>query len=191
MEVDAGMDASIGRIIISLDSLARTGWMLRGVPSSLAETVSSHLFASALIALESGFRMKRNGIAVDPYKAAAIALVHDLAESLIGDIAKVAGIDKSQAEARAFERLNLSLEVKELFREYEEANTVEAILARASEAAATYIRGCYFKELGYGVDEILDSMRKILMSYVDRTHMSAIIDIVNESFNIESCIIRA
>lgn len=181
------MDGSIGRIIESLESLARTGWMLRGVPNTLAETVSSHLFASALIALEAGFRMKKSGVPVDPFRAAAIALVHDLGESVIGDIAKVSGIDKSSAEEAAFESLKVSSSIKDLFREYEGSETVEALVARVSEAAATYLKGCYFKKLGYNVDEIIESMRRIVLSFSDKIPVDVIISIINESVDVDQC----
>ena len=181
------MDTSIGRIIESLESLARTGWMLRGVPNTIAETVSSHLFASALIALEAGFRIKKSGIPVDPFRAAAIALVHDLGESVIGDVAKVSGINKSTAEEAAFDSLSLSSEIKSLFKEYERSETIEALVARVSEATATYLKGCYFRKLGYDVDEIIESMRRIILSYSDKIPIEPIISIINESVDLEQC----
>ncbi len=181
------MDTSIGRIIESLESLARTGWMLRGVPNTIAETVASHLFASALIALEAGFRIKESGVPVDPFRAATIALVHDLGESVIGDIAKVSGIDKSKAEEAAFESLKLSSNIKNLFKEYESSDTIEALVARVSEAAATYLKGCYFRKLGYDVDEIIESMKRTILSYSDKIPVDLIISIVNESVDIEQC----
>jgi hypothetical protein len=42
----------INELIYSLNSIARSGWMIKGVEPCKAETVSQHLFASALIALE-------------------------------------------------------------------------------------------------------------------------------------------
>ena len=173
--------AGLSKLVISLSSLARTGWMLRGVPSSLAETVAEHLFSSSLIALEAGFRMKGRGYNIDPFKAASIALVHDLAEAYIGDIARVSGVDKSVAEAKAFSRLPLSDGIKRLYLEYEDQNTLEALVARASEAAATYLRACAFMETGYDVSEIADSMRRMIIDYAGHEGLEVIIDIVNES----------
>ncbi|MFN4046079.1 MAG: HD domain-containing protein, partial [Acidilobaceae archaeon] len=76
----------LGEVLAALTSLARTGWMLRGVPHSLAENVAEHLFVSAIIAYEIAVEASKRGLPVNPEKAAAVALVHDLAEALIGDI---------------------------------------------------------------------------------------------------------
>ncbi|MCE4601899.1 MAG: HD family hydrolase [Desulfurococcales archaeon] len=148
----------IGEVVEALSSLARTGWMLRGVPSQLAETVAEHLFTSALLALEIGFRAKDRGLNLDPYRAAVIALVHDVAESVIGDIPKTAGIDKSEAERRALASLPLHGEVLRLFEEFEEASTLEALVARIAELGATVVRARRYRELGYTrVEEIEES----------------------------------
>ncbi|MGC9210214.1 MAG: HD domain-containing protein [Acidilobus sp.] len=138
-------------IINSSRSLARTGWMLRGVPASIAESVSSHSFAAALIALELAQRL-----GLDPYRSAAIALVHDIAESRIGDIAKVANIDeaKRSAEATALDSLEVSAVIKGLVREYYDGNSDEALLARAADLAATLLVSRYYRRLGFDVSEI-------------------------------------
>lgn len=147
---------SLGGILEALYSLARTGWMLRGVPPQLAETVAHHLFASAVIASELGWRLRDLGIDVNVDRAAALALAHDLGESVIGDISRRAGLGraKREAEARAFESLPLSRGVKEYFREFEEASSIEAAVARVSELLATFWRACAYSRQGYGVEEI-------------------------------------
>lgn len=146
-------------IITSARSLARTGWMLRGVPPSMAETVSSHSFAAALLALELARR-----VGVDPYRAAAIALVHDLAETRVGDIAKVSGIDeaKRSAELRALDELEVSDLVRSLVREFYESKSDEAVIARAADLAATVMASRYYRSLGLPVDEIEQSSLKEL-----------------------------
>ncbi|MEB3774390.1 MAG: HD domain-containing protein [Desulfurococcales archaeon] len=149
------------RIITALSSLARTGWMLRGVPSTLAETVAEHLFASAVIALEAGYRLKDEGVEVDPHKAAAIALAHDMGEALIGDIAKVSGIDKTRVEEEAVARI--SGWVEQLYKEFEHGSSIEARIARASELAATILRARRYMTEGFkDVKEIEESSIKAL-----------------------------
>ena len=148
----------LSEVIEALSSLARTGWMLRGVPSQQAEAVAEHLFASALLALEIGLRARDDGLEIDPYKAAAIALVHDVGESVIGDIPKTAGIDKSEAERRAMESLPLHPEALRLFEEFEDKSTLEALVARVAELGATVLRARRYKALGYTrVEEIEES----------------------------------
>jgi len=157
---------SIVDVISVLNTLARTGWMLRGVPSQLAETVAEHLFASAVIALEAGYRLKKDGVDVDPYKAAAIALAHDMGEALIGDIAKVSGIDKSGVEEEAVSRIGGWVE--KLYKEFEHGSSIEAKIARASELAATVLRARSYMNLGFkSVREIEESSLKALTEVVD------------------------
>ncbi len=146
-------------LINSARSLARTGWMLRGVPPSMAETVSSHSFAAAVLALELAQRL-----GADPYRAAAIALVHDIAEARVGDIAKVSGIDeaKRSAELRALDELEVSGLVRSLVREFYESKSDEALVARAADLAATILASRYYRSLGLPVDEIeRTSMREL------------------------------
>ncbi|BAA81372.2 conserved hypothetical protein [Aeropyrum pernix K1] len=147
---------SLGEVLEALSSLSRTGWMLRGVPHQLAETVAEHLFASAVIAGEIAWRARSSGLQASPEKAVAIALYHDMAESVIGDISKRAGLSraKREAEARAFASLPLSEGVKNLFREFEEASSPEARIARVAELLATLWRSCVYVRLGFGVEDI-------------------------------------
>jgi putative hydrolase of HD superfamily len=72
----------------TLLNLARTVWLLRGVPPSLAETVAEHSFLSAFICIELGSRIQ----GVDIGKAVLYTLIHDLGEAFIGDITKPVGL---------------------------------------------------------------------------------------------------
>jgi putative hydrolase of HD superfamily len=77
---------------------------------------------------------------LDKTKVVKMALVHDLAECKVGDITPFDGVsvqDKHQQERKAMDdivdMLNHSpeaLELKELWMEYEEAKTPEALLCK-------------------------------------------------------------
>jgi putative hydrolase of HD superfamily len=155
----------LGEVLVALSGLARTGWMLRGVPSAIAESVAEHLFASTLIAYELSVEARRSGFNVDPERVAVIALSHDLAEAVVGDISRRAGIveAKEVAEARAFEDLEVSEDLKELYREYRDGSTLEAIVARISDNLATYVKARFYARLGFKVEGIAeDSLGKAL-----------------------------
>ncbi len=143
-------------VIVALNSLSRTGWMLRGVPSSLAESVSQHSFASALIAAEVA-----SSAGLDPFKAAFIALVHDIGESVIGDISRSADIkeEKEAAERRAIEGLDISL-IKASAIEYSEGKTPEAQAAKVGDLVSTMLQGRYYEALGFKVSDIVTSSCK-------------------------------
>jgi putative hydrolase of HD superfamily len=63
-----------------LKAAKRTGWLDRGVPNEEAESVADHSFRTAILAwLAAGEELDRD-------KVLKLALVHDLAEALTGDI---------------------------------------------------------------------------------------------------------
>lgn len=152
---------SLEEIVEALTSLSRTGWMLRGIPHTIAETVAEHSFHASLLALELSLRLRDMGYHIDPYKAAVIALVHDIGESIIGDIPRTAGIHdaKRNAEARAVSTLPIHDTIKALVSEFEELGSDEAVIARVAEMLATAAKARRYRLLGYeGVAEIEDNM---------------------------------
>ena len=110
----------------------RTGWVLREV--STPESVADHSWGTAhlvlLFAAEAGVNRER---------ALALALVHDLAEAETGDFPRrvspgaqpLAREEKAKREADAMARVGESFpELETLWREYEEAETAEALFVR-------------------------------------------------------------
>ena len=154
----------------ALSSLSRTGWMLRGVPHELAENVAEHSFWSAVLAFEISIELNRHGFKIDPYKTAVIALLHDTAESIIGDISKTANIEvaKTKAEYNAIESLPISYQSKRLLREFIEGDSKESIIARVSEILATILKSEYYLSVGYSkVVEIRDNLKNQLNKIID------------------------
>lgn len=78
--------------LMRLKRLYRQGWLKRGLPECLCESVAEHSFGTALLALLVLGRGERDGI--DGPRAALIALVHELGESYAGDITPVDGVAK-------------------------------------------------------------------------------------------------
>jgi putative hydrolase of HD superfamily len=144
----------------ALLSLARSGWMLRGIPGSIAETVAEHSFMSAFICLELA---DRAGVA-DPGKLVAYALVHDLGEAFVGDVTK----DLSSRIGELKNRIELDFVesevenelVRKLYREYAEQRSLESRMARLCNYIATYLVGLEYKRMGFEVDDILESTRR-------------------------------
>jgi putative hydrolase of HD superfamily len=67
---------------IRLKSLKRAGWIDRGVPVELAESVAEHSFQTALIA----WLAASDDPTLDRDRVLKLALVHDLPEALVGDM---------------------------------------------------------------------------------------------------------
>ena len=167
----------LGRALRGVVSLARTGWMLRGVPPGEAETVASHSYAAAIIAFELAVEAGRRGFRVNPYKAASLALIHDLAEGVIGDISRRAGIGeaKRRAEEEAFKALEVSGEARKLFMEFEEGSTMESRIARMAELLATYWMALIYSCRGYDVMEIGESSWREALELASREGMEELL----------------
>jgi putative hydrolase of HD superfamily len=122
------------RLIGKLKTTPRTGWVRRGVPRY--ESVADHSWRVATLSLLLFGRDDK----IDASKCIQMALVHDLAECLVGDIApddNVAKADKEKMEHDAMEKIALTLGqscpnnearqlVLDLFQEYEKRETSES-----------------------------------------------------------------
>jgi len=166
-----GVHDSLSSALRALNSLARTGWMLRGVPPSQAETVAQHSYTAAVLALELAWEARSRGVEVDPLRASVIALLHDFAEAWVGDIPKPAGLEaaKLAAEERAIEgEAPLSPLAKSLYREFNESRTREALIARAAELLATHLAATWYAGLGYPVDDILENTLRAAIKVAEK-----------------------
>ncbi len=155
--------------IVSLGNLPRTGWLLRGVPPSIAETVAEHSFLVAILALFMGRALIRDGLHINLDKVLTLALIHDIPEAIEGDIIKwvkdrVPSIDK--LDLVALEELGLN-EFSEELKELNELRTIEAVLIKLSDNLATYIQGLRYDVLGYrDVRDIIDGCLKAINDYI-------------------------
>ena len=135
----------------SASCLVRTGWMQRGVPPSLGESVADHSFSAALIAYEMALELEENGVEIDPERAALVALYHDLHEVIVGDIPKWstdrANDVKESLEKEAIGEMKKWLKGVKLAEEYFE-NTKEAIVARIAEKLSTYFQALRYENMG-------------------------------------------
>lgn len=125
MQDPKGFITFMGRVA-ALKKLDRAGWIECGIKGS--ESVADHMFGTAIIAL-----VLSDKFGIDKDKAIKMSLVHDLAESIIGDITpsqKVSREEKHVREAEAFAVLCEGLENKEeiirLWNEYEKGESKEA-----------------------------------------------------------------
>ena len=80
MEANPAVVVALCERLAALKRLPRTGWLQRGVAP--AESVADHTFGVALLALLLGDAAP----GVDRGRLLALALLHDLAEALLGDI---------------------------------------------------------------------------------------------------------
>jgi putative hydrolase of HD superfamily len=120
-----------------LKQIPRTGWVTKaGVEG--AESVADHSFRVGLAAMILSDLLK-----LDTLKAVRIALIHDLAESYIGDLTPEqvnGGLDKSSMEEEAMLRIlkDLPEQIQQIYleawREWVEGESSEARLVREVDA---------------------------------------------------------
>ncbi|XP_046383022.1 5'-deoxynucleotidase HDDC2 [Ischnura elegans] len=114
-------------LIGKLKHIKRTGWVLRGVNEP--EPIAGHMYRMAIMTflLEKQHNM-------DKFRCMKLALVHDMAECIVGDITPCCGVDpaeKHRKEVEAMEKLaalvgSSGKDMVELFKEYEDQSTPEA-----------------------------------------------------------------
>ena len=75
----------LARVLARLKSTPRTGWLDRGVPPALVESVADHSHAVALLAWVCAVQRRADGADLDPVRVLKLALLHDLAEAETGD----------------------------------------------------------------------------------------------------------
>jgi putative hydrolase of HD superfamily len=135
-----------------LKETARAGWGLRGVGDP--ESVADHSFGVALLALVLS---RGADPPLDREHCVAMALVHDLAESLVGDITPYDGIsaaEKHRRERGAMESLAAMLgddEVLRLWEEYGAAATPEARFVKDLDKLETVLQAAEY-EASRGVE---------------------------------------
>jgi len=146
--------------IARLKELKRTGWVQRGV--SDPETVASHSYAVALLTM-----MIADLRGLNTLDAVRMALIHDLAESTIGDLTPgmKAGLrDLEERERRFFENLvNLMpREIAETYlnswRRFSRDEDEISRLVREVDKLERGLQAVRYLRKGYGeVKEIYDS----------------------------------
>lgn len=108
-----------------LKRLRRTGWVNRSIPDP--ETVAEHMYRSQFVAYDLAKKM-----GADPVACASMMMLHDLSEARVGDITPEDGVSKEEKLARetramrALSRLSDNPEFLDVFREYEEKQTLRA-----------------------------------------------------------------
>jgi putative hydrolase of HD superfamily len=164
------------RQIVRLKSTPRTGWIDRGVPPELTESVADHSFHTALLA----WLVAASDPTLDRDRILKLALIHDLPEAIIGDMPPYdpqtvpdSGADraawrafldrkhvrsterrtaKRTAEAAAMQQLlgdlhgNARVELASLWHELAEGLTAEARFVKQTDRLETFLQSRVYLE---------------------------------------------
>ncbi len=168
----------------TLFNIPRVGWCQRGVHKSEAEDIGRHTLITAVISLClcEIYRMRCGEI--DCERVISMALIHDLPEALIGNIAgdvrrvipnfREIEIEKLREILRESPR-DLSSSLVRLFKEYRECQSIEAKIVTLSDKLATLIRAVIYAESGYpAVKDLIRFYRDKVIELSDEVKCSPV-----------------
>uniref|UniRef100_A0A2N9EMH3 5'-deoxynucleotidase n=1 Tax=Fagus sylvatica TaxID=28930 RepID=A0A2N9EMH3_FAGSY len=144
-----------------LKTTKRTGWIRRDIKDP--ESIADHMYRMGLMAL-----ITSDIPGVDRDKCIKIAIVHDIAEAIVGDITPSDGIPKAEKSRREQEALDhmckllgggsRAQEISELWLEYEENSSPEAKIVKDLDKVEMILQALeYEKEQGKDLDEFFQS----------------------------------
>jgi putative hydrolase of HD superfamily len=162
-----------------LKETPRAGWALRGIADP--ESVAEHSHRVALLALVLAPRAEP---ALDTARCVAMAVVHDLAEALVGDITPFDGVgaaEKRRREDEAMQRLATLAGgggLLGLWREYATAATAEARFVKELDKLETVLQAAEYGAaagVGHGaLEEFWDAAAARLTSTGTRALLAAL-----------------
>ncbi|KAM9782748.1 5'-deoxynucleotidase HDDC2 [Neosynchiropus ocellatus] len=133
---------------VLLQRVPRTGWVYRGVKDP--ESVSDHMYRMAMMSLTI------TDPTVDKNRCIKLALVHDLAESIVGDIAPSDNISKEEKHRREEEAMRhisallpdgLRQEIYGLWEEFENQSSDEARIVKQFDLLDMILQAHEYEEL--------------------------------------------
>lgn len=152
-----------------LKRLDRTGWTLRGLPNG-TESVAAHSFGVSVTAMLLADRCVAQRVTVDVEKLLRIALLHDWAETRVGDMPRTATLyfgseARKQAETAAFSDIVTPVDANgsytNLYNDYEQRESLEARLVKAADVLDLLIQVLALERAGArGLDEFWEVAEK-------------------------------
>jgi putative hydrolase of HD superfamily len=129
----------------------RTGWVLRGVDK--VESIADHMYRMSIMSL-----LLPTTIVSDESKVRCmkLSLVHDLAESVVGDLTEYDGVAKSEKHRRENEAMiyltsllpdDVGREIFLLFNEYENQKTNEANIVKDLDIFDMLLQGKFLSAI--------------------------------------------
>lgn len=138
-----------------LKRIPRMGWLIRGVPAGgQPENVAAHSYGVVFITL---LLLDAADLSVDRDLALRIAIVHDLAESLVGDLPRTVnrfiGTDIKHAAEQAaleeiLERYPHAESLRAAWHLYDAGNTPEAHIVKDADRLDMMIQAFMYEQTG-------------------------------------------
>lgn len=146
-----------------LKRLERTGWTLRGLPNG-TESVASHSFGVCVTAMLLADEIVSRGLQIEMERVLRMALLHDWAETRVGDMPRTAthyfGAEaRKLAEGKAFADIVAAAgpaeaDYQKLYDDYEQRQSVEARIVKAADVIDLLVQAYALERAGAkGLDE--------------------------------------
>ncbi|XVF47836.1 hypothetical protein PTKIN_Ptkin03bG0142900 [Pterospermum kingtungense] len=144
-----------------LKTTKRAGWVRRDIQNP--ESIADHMYRMGIMAL-----IASDIPGIDRDKCVKMAIVHDIAEAIVGDITPSDGVskaEKSQREREALDHMckllgggSRAKEIEELWMEYEENSSSEAKIVKDFDKVEMILQALeYENEQGANLDEFFQS----------------------------------
>ena len=165
------MDKELVLAIEKLKEVRRKGWVDSGVQD--AESVADHTCSMALCVLFAALERKD----IDLKKALTMALIHDLAESVVGDITPYDGVSKKEKlakEKKAMIGLLKSISkdnqklLLDLWNELDAGQSPEAKLVLQADVFDRVIQANIYRNKGEDVDRFFHAVNELRGSYFEK-----------------------
>ncbi|AFL66493.1 HD domain-containing protein [Desulfurococcus amylolyticus] len=159
------------RYILNLRHIPRTGWLLRGVPPVIAESVAEHIFLTSIIAMDIAEKLWSRNIRLDKARTLSMSIIHDVPEAVTGDIIRLVKANAEEyfsiIESQAIKELGIQ-EYESLYNELSSGETLESIVVKVADDVATILEGRRLMEMGYHqVEEIIVNVEAHLRELVN------------------------
>jgi len=150
--------------LMRLKAVPRSGWISYRINKSDAESVASHSYSVAAIALLMSETIRQRNVKINEERILKMALLHDLSESLTFDISKAYLRYLGRKGSRLKARLELSavsdilaglrnealaLEFRTTLEEYFAAKSFEARVVHCADAADLLLQIIEYERMGY------------------------------------------
>ncbi len=149
-----------------LKTVKRAGWLQAGIHPEQGESVADHSLLVALLAL---LLCEVESPLLDRSRVILMALIHDLAESVVGDITPASGIsseEKFRREESVFKSvlkpLPLAKELLGVWQEFEAGETAEAqFVRRLDKLEMVFQARLYENTTGLDLDRFSTSVKEL------------------------------
>ena len=162
--------------------LPRQGFLYSGFKRNEADSVAAHAYSVSVFSYLLARELKNEGWDIDPDKALKIALVHDMGETITGDIgtyAKDLARDRfDKVENEAFRLLIRNMlgkdELLEYFETYQELDTPEAQIVKFADALDAFVQG--FNTPSADLNDLIKTTKYIARKKIHNKELARMFD---------------